>query len=689
MATAALNLPVDIPWDRVCVTEDMIDPGKGQPSQTPALWQSSMALYRYVPPEEYQLYPGRRLLYYKLAVSISNYQPKSEQVLGTLDTNALRTGTLADEEVKRRLAKSLPCSAAIVHFTVTPHEQNRDLSDYPYVMDVQPRQRALYESVTESNERASRSLETLQVRKDAGSSNSMEVLDIDQGGGIQAQFAGFGGGLTRSGQWGAKSLGKEDSSNVTTNDGSREARETQAFTTQLSQMYTLLQAYHLGTNRVFVYITPRPHTVEPPTGFSAPRALDGVQELFFVVSQDADDELPCVTARLDTGHLSVEAENDFDRSKPPQVLTVDCHAPAPLPGDTSATPTQIGSSAFYGCFYKTVTKQNELPAPTGCVVESWTDLQGTVTGNSNFTQSAGQPQISPDGRLVTLSATATGYRCFRNEGGDFFNFVLHPSGEATGTDLWSDTTGGQDGRVIKSVRVSFRSEVKNKKIGDRYVLALTTRQMHCCDKNDVVPTTMIEVVPVWFVPAVVETAQQPPIPDPGPERVVEAAQAPSMPATPVVNAPVMGLADVNALQQRLGEETARVSSQIEDVTKVTPRDGEFVLRSLIGAIVDDPRRQRALREDAETLDLSKGAVSRLGKALGREEEQPVSRYDVLSAPEESLRSATRGSAATVLRLRLEAAGLPTVKKEPEAKKEPETKGAAARRARSARRRKTV
>ena len=58
MAITGLNLPIDIPWERVCVARDMVDPGRGVPAETPPLWQSSMALFRYVPPDEYQVYPG-------------------------------------------------------------------------------------------------------------------------------------------------------------------------------------------------------------------------------------------------------------------------------------------------------------------------------------------------------------------------------------------------------------------------------------------------------------------------------------------------------------------------------------------------------------------------------------------------------------------------------------------------------
>jgi hypothetical protein len=44
--------------------------------------------------------------------------------------------------------------------------------------------------------------------------------------------------------------------NVRTTDSLREERETVSHTTQLSQMYRLLQAYHVGTNRLMFFISP-------------------------------------------------------------------------------------------------------------------------------------------------------------------------------------------------------------------------------------------------------------------------------------------------------------------------------------------------------------------------------------------------------------------------------------------------
>src|SRR5438477_490583 len=83
-----------------------------------------------------------------------------------------------------------------------------------------------YEQVTDTAETASRSVETLNVRKGAGSTQSVELLDIDQGfsAGAQGSYAGTGGGfnVSHSGQWGTKQLGEAESNTLRTVDASRE-----------------------------------------------------------------------------------------------------------------------------------------------------------------------------------------------------------------------------------------------------------------------------------------------------------------------------------------------------------------------------------------------------------------------------------------------------------------------------------
>ena len=41
MAIPSLALPIDIPWERICVSEDMVDANVGD-NDRPAKWQSSI-----------------------------------------------------------------------------------------------------------------------------------------------------------------------------------------------------------------------------------------------------------------------------------------------------------------------------------------------------------------------------------------------------------------------------------------------------------------------------------------------------------------------------------------------------------------------------------------------------------------------------------------------------------------------
>ena len=227
MAVSGLNLPIDIPWERMCVTTDMLDTSEGAAAGMPPLWQSSLALYRYVPEDEYQVYPRRRILYLKLTCTITNFQPKDDQLVGLIDPGAFTYGYMLNDDIQRGLASSLPCTGAVVQVTVSPREAGRDRDSYPYFVDVQPRQRLLYEQATQTQERASRSLETLQVRKSAGTTDSLEVLDVDKGGGVNLSIGGSGGGGQRAGEWGSKSMAKQDAEQLTTGDAApRVARNT-------------------------------------------------------------------------------------------------------------------------------------------------------------------------------------------------------------------------------------------------------------------------------------------------------------------------------------------------------------------------------------------------------------------------------------------------------------------------------
>ncbi|HEY5958760.1 MAG TPA: hypothetical protein VIV60_19500, partial [Polyangiaceae bacterium] len=75
-------------------------------------------------------------------------------------------------------------------------------------------------------------------------------------------------------------------------------------TTNLSQLYQLLDSYHSGTNRAVFFLNARPHIVDSPFTFvNGPRRLEGVQEFFLVVRRPKEMENFCVKAVLETAHL--------------------------------------------------------------------------------------------------------------------------------------------------------------------------------------------------------------------------------------------------------------------------------------------------------------------------------------------------------------------------------------------------
>src|SRR5262245_46775503 len=79
MSANALSLPVDIPWKRLCVSEDMIDP-RVCDRQFPFRWRSSVAVFEFEPAEDYQTYEGMIVSYLKIACTITGFQPKPEEV---------------------------------------------------------------------------------------------------------------------------------------------------------------------------------------------------------------------------------------------------------------------------------------------------------------------------------------------------------------------------------------------------------------------------------------------------------------------------------------------------------------------------------------------------------------------------------------------------------------------------------
>ncbi len=488
MAIMGLNLPTDIPWEQICVTQDMMAADACEPHHPPK-WRSSIAVARYIPDEEYQAYPNRKITYLKVTCTITGYQPRDKEVEGRVNFSGVSVQTIAN--IDSLLESYLPCSGALIQVAISPSSGLVPRDEYPYFMDFQPKKRELYEMVTDTGERSSRSLEDTRIGKASGTSHSAEVLDVDQGGSsggsanANVSYAGFGAGVggswsdSHQGQWGTKQMGAQESSVARSTDESREKRESVSHTTQLSQMYHLLDSYHQGTNRALFFVQPRPHILELPTGFvRGPRGIEGIQEFFLVVNQAKDQDGFEVSVRLDTSHLTVIPIMDYDRTR---TDTVFCKAGADIPSDqdTPAAPEQNAlrdgdgdrvGTIYYNCFKREDHQSCPYNPPSGYKID--VDTNGGYLDMVNVgSHGSSSVDVDPGGASLTVHCDAVSHVC-KYEDHDITVGYWAPDNVEADSYKWT-------AYAQRDVLVYLISREPVKKIGDRHVLLITTREL-CC-----------------------------------------------------------------------------------------------------------------------------------------------------------------------------------------------------------------
>jgi len=288
MSNFNLGLPIDIPWNRVCYSEDMQN-WNDCDGPLPPQWRSSIAVYTYEPEDQIAnpLLQGHVISYVKVAVSIAPHAPDTT---GPNGPTAYLDYVSADY-----LPTTYPCYGAILQVTVRPETPGSlPHNDWPYFLDAEPKTREIYESKSETGETLAGSSNSLAVGKSATSTQSVEAKF-----GITLPIPG----LSVSG--GASSTTSQTHSEIS--ESSSERRETQGYVTQLSQMYHLLQAYHVGSNRAMFFMEPRPHILGAPATFiNAPRQMEGMQEVFLIVANkiiEGSTAPLCFNVKLDTAHL--------------------------------------------------------------------------------------------------------------------------------------------------------------------------------------------------------------------------------------------------------------------------------------------------------------------------------------------------------------------------------------------------
>jgi hypothetical protein len=373
MTEFKLSLPTDIPWRRICVSSKMLDPVSCD-DERPKRWQPSLAAFRYDPADDYQPYDNAVVSYIKVTATLT---PVQEAELATPELDGL------PHEVIDEIEESYPCYGAVLQVSVYPKPDEKDkfdLSQYPYFHDCQPEHRELYEAVTDTGEALTGSASNLSVGKSATDTYSTDhyELDLGGGGGFNVGYSGLGVG----GSWqDAKNSGHVTHSgyqvqNLRTTDFSTERREVLSHSTQLSQMYNLFQAFHLGTNRVLFLIEPRPHIRNNGVFINGPRALEGMQEVFLVVVRPKAMNDFCISALLETAHLTFSSISEPSTTVVHQPLS----AGPPTSEKEPGAPLQWSDTEGVLDYDPDPGWMIDTTRPGGAYTYHWTKKKGVTSG---------------------------------------------------------------------------------------------------------------------------------------------------------------------------------------------------------------------------------------------------------------------------------------------------------------------
>jgi len=207
------------------------------------------------------------------------------------------------EQVTRVAINVEAGSCFLVGLSYDSMERPTTLGDYPTIIDFEPKTRDLYQTSTDQGEVLSGSKSGVTTGKSLSNSSSLE-MGMSAAANVAANIGVLSVGASQSltGSWGETS----GDTSTTTADLSRERRETQGTTTNITQQYNILTGYHAGTNRAAFLMLPRPHTLQATdyrTFVRGLRMIEGIQEFFLVVSQPTTTPGICVEASLETGHF--------------------------------------------------------------------------------------------------------------------------------------------------------------------------------------------------------------------------------------------------------------------------------------------------------------------------------------------------------------------------------------------------
>lgn len=305
-----ISLPADVPWTLLATSDDMMDSTYGD-SKYPPKWFSSLAVFYYEAPREEQPYQNRTITFLKISCSIAGLvivKPQSPPLgADPKYLKYLKSHPWVIQYINKSkiLSKPAPCNGAMVQISVFPNKAHKipSLDRHPIIVDFEPKKRELYESAVDNKQYMSYSRSGLSVKK---SQKTIESQETGWNVGFSAKYSGeeASGGMQTG--MSSKFGTSYETVDMISQDFSREKRENYSFTTNITQMYNLLNSYYIGTNRAMFTIQPRPHITDTEfIFFGGPQRLEGIQEFFLIVERG--DEIPglCVEATLETANVMV------------------------------------------------------------------------------------------------------------------------------------------------------------------------------------------------------------------------------------------------------------------------------------------------------------------------------------------------------------------------------------------------
>lgn len=317
MTNFRLNLPVDIPWKFIRCSNDMMDDTWCN-KKSPSPFRSSLALYAYEPKAEELPAElcGDRITYLKVSCSITGYQPEEsekEQIVRLLET-----AEVDYSKIEQIVGEYFGCYGVLLNVSVHPFDEalKDQFRKYPRIVDFEPKIRDFYQAASETGEVLTASIGKVSTGKSFTTTDSTQSswqvgAKATAPPELMLAATGIPLGLEATGTTGQVRTETDQENWATATDASRERRELQSTTTQLSQMYNLLTGYHTGTNRAAFVMLPRPHILQPTdrrTFVQGLRVIEGVQDFFLVVVRPPGEDKMKVDVHLQTGHFPEDIE---------------------------------------------------------------------------------------------------------------------------------------------------------------------------------------------------------------------------------------------------------------------------------------------------------------------------------------------------------------------------------------------